>query len=164
SPFWDAVGKRFMPLEFPEADRKSAVNGMGWVHDMMPREPIIANLLPTDAQRVIGKPHDTSAIAMAMLEKEGFRFDGYVDIFDAGPQVIAERKSIATIANSIREPFVAHSLRGDETEYLAANLSLRDFRVIRTAATVETDAIKIPEEAYAALGCQDGDEIIVSPW
>ena len=35
-----------------------------------------------------------------LLLKEGFRYEGYVDVFDAGPQVQAHPGEIATVRNS----------------------------------------------------------------
>jgi arginine N-succinyltransferase len=165
SPFWDAACGRIIPLEFPEADRLSATEGMGWVSDLMPRQPIITALLPAEAQQAIGRPHDTSAIAMAMLEKEGFKFEGLVDIFDAGPQMIASQDEIATVAASVRGPLrVSNTSLQDADEYLVASLSLEHFRVIRSKATIRNGDIYLPAGADAALQCQPGEKIIASPW
>ena len=53
----------------------------------MPRHPVYVNLLPPSARDAIGAVHADTAPARAMLEQEGFRYEGYVDIFDAGPTV-----------------------------------------------------------------------------
>ncbi|MEM7727970.1 MAG: arginine N-succinyltransferase, partial [Pseudomonadota bacterium] len=100
SPFWDAVGRRFFDMDFVEADRISAVHGNEFIADLMPRYPIYVDLLPQDAQEVIGVPFADSAPAMRMLLREGFTYEGFIDVFDAGPQVVAKQTGIATIRDA----------------------------------------------------------------
>ena len=58
------------------------------------------NINKEEAQQVIGKPHQSTIPAVKILEKEGFRYTGYVDIFDAGPSLEAPLNDIKTIKNS----------------------------------------------------------------
>ena len=44
--------------------------------------------------------HADTAPARAMLEQEGFRYEGYVDIFDAGPTVECFRDTIDAVRRS----------------------------------------------------------------
>lgn len=89
SPFWDAVGGRFYRMSFAEADRINGVTGNQFIADLGPRAPIYVNMLADEAQAVIGKVHDDGRTARELLIAEGFRDHGYVDIFDAGPTLIA---------------------------------------------------------------------------
>jgi arginine N-succinyltransferase len=89
SPFWDAVGGRFYQISFAEADRINGTEGNQFIADLGPRAPIYVNMLAEEAQAVIGKVHDDGRAARAMLIEEGFRDEGYVDIFDAGPTLVA---------------------------------------------------------------------------
>ena len=68
-----------------------------FIADLMPRHPIYVTLLPAEAQRVIGQVHESSKPALKNLEAEGFRFNGMVDIFDAGPCVGCARDQIRTV-------------------------------------------------------------------
>jgi len=97
SPFWEAVGKPFFGGDFFEADRHNALHGNQFIADLMPRYPIYVTMLPEAAQAAIGKAHENSVPAQRMLENEGFAFDGYVDIFDAGPTVCVATDQIRTI-------------------------------------------------------------------
>jgi arginine N-succinyltransferase len=99
SPFWDAVGKHFFEIDFPRADYLSVVNKK-FIADLMPRHPIYVPLLPVEAQRVIGKVHESSKPALKNLEAEGFKFSGMVDIFDAGACVSCRRDDIRTVRRS----------------------------------------------------------------
>ncbi len=100
SPFWDAVGRKFFDTEFLAADLHSATHGNQFIADLMPRLPIYTALLPEAAQAVIGRPHREAVPARTMLEAEGFIYDGYVDIFDAGPTLRARTDHIRSISGS----------------------------------------------------------------
>ena len=55
-----------------------------FIAELMPKHSIYIHLLPESAQQVIGEVHQNTAPAKRMLENEGFRYENYVDIFDAG--------------------------------------------------------------------------------
>jgi arginine N-succinyltransferase len=99
SAFWDAVGRHFFGIAFPQADYLSVVNKK-FIADLMPRHPIYIPLLPSEAQRVIGKVHESSKPALKNLEAEGFAFNNMVDIFDAGACVSCQRDDIRTVRHS----------------------------------------------------------------
>ncbi len=90
SPFWDALGRQFFGMSFPEADQFNAINGNQFIADLMPKHPVYTALLPEAARAAIGQPHASGRAALALLEAEGFVFDNYIDIFDGGPTVCAE--------------------------------------------------------------------------
>ena len=60
------------------------------------------DLLPTDAQTVIGKPHPGAEPALALLRAQGFRLNNVVDIFDAGPSVEAFVDQIEIVRTAVR--------------------------------------------------------------
>lgn len=100
SPFWDAAGSHFFNMSFAEADRLTISTNKQFIADLMPRNPVYVKLLNPEAQKIIGKPHASTVPAMNILLREGFRYNQYVDIFDAGPTIEAPRNSIRTIAAS----------------------------------------------------------------
>lgn len=152
SPFWDAIGRKFFELDFDEADRLSAVRGADFFADLFPTLPIYAQLLPPAAREAIGRAHDTSARAMAMLLEENFRSERLIDIFDGGPQVVAQRKTIATISAAQRsalkalDAFAAHGA-------LVCATSLDRFRVA---------AFRRYDQAASALELDHGDDVLAS--
>jgi len=97
SPFWDAVGGRFYAMSFAEADHINATSGNQFIADLGPRAPIPVNMLSEAAQAAIGRVHDDGRAAQALLIEEGFRDEGYVDIFDAGPTMIADIDALKAI-------------------------------------------------------------------
>lgn len=88
-PFWEGLGRHFFDMEFEDADRFNSLHGNQFIADLMPKYPIYTRLLPADAQAAIGRPHRDGERAFALLTEEGFRYEGYVDIFDGGPTVSA---------------------------------------------------------------------------
>jgi arginine N-succinyltransferase len=106
SPFWDAIAGQFFSMNFQEADEFNAAHGTQFIADLMPKTPIYTAMLAESARHVMGVPHPSGRAAMKMLENEGFRYDGYIDIFDGGPTMIAPTDEIRTIRDS-RELIVA---------------------------------------------------------
>ncbi len=121
SPFWDAVGRPFFGTEFDEADRYNAIHGNQFIADLMPRYPVYVAMLPEAAAATIGKAHDASVPAQRMLEAEGFEWDGYVDIFDAGPTLTVRANDLRTVRDSVVATVHAASLGEDGAPHLVAS-------------------------------------------
>ena len=85
SPFWEGLGRHFFAMEYSRADYLTGIGQKSFIAELMPKHPVYVNLLPQSAREAIGAVHADTAPARAMLEQEGFRYEGYVDIFDAGP-------------------------------------------------------------------------------
>jgi len=100
SPFWDGIAGRFFGMHFQEADEFNAMHGTQFIADLMPKTPIYTAMLPETARAVMGVPHPSGRAAMKMLEREGFRFDGYIDIFDGGPTMSAPIDQVRTITQA----------------------------------------------------------------
>lgn len=162
SPFWDAVGARFFHMDFATADRLSAVEGAEFVAELMPTHPIYADMLPEAARRAIGRPHESSAVAMAMLLEEGFRHEQLVDVFDAGPQVHVERDRIRTVAEN--RLVQAQASRGREGRpMLVSTTDLETFRVAQAVAHTGDETLEVPETLLRALGLPPGAAVRLAP-
>ncbi|NNC47413.1 MAG: arginine N-succinyltransferase [Sphingomonas sp.] len=160
SPFWDALAGRFFGMTFPEADDFNAMHGTQFIADLMPKTPIYIAMLPDNAKAVIGQPHPTGRAALKMLEREGFVWDNYVDIFDGGPTVIAPTDNIATIANSGEyEVIGTHGGDGGE-KLMVASGSLEKFACCYAMGSIDEGGIMIDAEAMDKLGVGKGDKIL----
>jgi arginine N-succinyltransferase len=135
----------------------------------MPRHPVYVNLLPDAARAVIGEVHDDTRPARALLEQEGFRYEGYVDIFDAGPTLECFRDNIHAVRQS--EVLSAH-LAGEapvpdgptgDIAWLVANRRFGDFRVILAHAPPRVDRFPLLPHAAKQLGVGDGDSVRAVP-
>ena len=159
SPFWDNVAGRFFGMTFQEADYFNAINGNQFIADLMPKHPIYVAMLDEEARKVIGKPHPTGRAAMRMLENEGFRYEGYVDIFDAGPSMVAATDDVASVKNTIKSRVTAMDLGEGERAILATG-RLADFRACYGARAIDEDGgIALDAAAADMLELSEGDTV-----
>jgi arginine/ornithine N-succinyltransferase beta subunit len=56
---------------------------------------------------------------MRMLENEGFRHDGYVDIFDGGPTMVARTNNVTSVQNACECTVTAMQVEEGERAILA---------------------------------------------
>lgn len=160
SPFWDAIGARFFDMSFEEADHLSAVEGAGFIADLMPKQPIYTALLPDEARAAIGRAHEVSARAMTMLMHEDFRYEAHIDVFDGGPQVHAMRDRIRTIQDT---RLLELRRGGGDQPYLVSNRDLADFRVIEAEGRADAVELSLSDDAANALELRSGDMLRVAP-
>lgn len=163
SPFWQWLEEHFFSIDFPTADYLTGVGQKVFIAELMPKYPIYVNLLSEAAQAVVGKVHDSTRPAIELLKSEGFAFNGYVDIFDAGPTVEAPVDEVKTIANSQQKQVVIGENSGT-TAVMIANQGLEGFRA--TAAELNYDPqhaeLVISQAIADALGVKAGDTINVA--
>ena len=100
TPFWECLGRHFFKMSFPEADELSATTDNQFIVDLMPKYPIYVDLLPDEAQGVIGHCHTEGVPAFKLLEWEGFKYERVVDIFDGGPIMQVSRDMVRTARES----------------------------------------------------------------
>ena len=169
SPFWEGLGRHFFAMEYSTADYLTGIGQKAFVAELMPRYPVYANLLPDSARAVIGEVHDDTRAARSMLEQEGFRYEGYVDIFDAGPTLECFRDDIRAVRRSMVLPVhlgeedpVPDSLT-DDVRWLVANRRFADFRVVLAHAPSRIDRFPLLPYAAEALGVADGDTVRAVP-
>ena len=159
SPFWDGVAGRFFGMNFQEADYFNAINGNQFIADLMPKHPVYVAMLDDEARSVIGVPHPTGRAAMRMLENEGFRFEGYVDIFDGGPTMTARTDEVKSVAEA--EARTVASLDCDKGERaIIATGNLATFRACFGARALNEDgSIAIDSVTADVLGVGVGDTV-----
>ncbi|MEL7691602.1 arginine N-succinyltransferase [Citromicrobium bathyomarinum] len=158
SPFWDGVAGRFFGMTFQEADYFNAINGNQFIADLMPKHPVYVAMLDDDAREVIGLPHPTGRAAMKMLENEGFRFEGYVDIFDGGPTMLARTDDVVSVADANPLTLGSAALDSGERALLATG-HLTDFRCCYGTRSVDGDSIAIDPAGAETLRVGEGDTV-----
>ena len=163
SPFWEHLGHKFFGFSFQKADYISADEGFQFISDMMPKYPVYLDLLPDAAQEVVGKPHEAAAAAFHILQKEGFQYDGYVDIFDAGPTIAAPLRQIKTIVDSetvVLGTLLTETDHQQAVNYICSNCRLADYRLTRSDLVRQDDgSVSLPANAAEALKLKIGDQL-----
>lgn len=159
SPFWDGVAGRFFGMSFQDADYFNAINGNQFIADLMPKHPVYIAMLSEDARSVIGVPHPTGRAAMRMLEDEGFRADGYVDIFDGGPTMVARTDNVTSVKNSSQRRVTGLTASEGERAILATG-RLGTFRACFGARVLDgEDGIAIDSASADLLDVCEGDMV-----
>ncbi|MBY5993063.1 arginine N-succinyltransferase [Ferrimonas balearica] len=165
SPFWQWLEEHFFGIDFPTADYLTGIGDKVFVAELMPRHPIYVNLLSPAAQDVVGKVHDNTRPALALLEAEGFRCRGYVDIFDAGPTVECARDQIRSVRKVNRYTLVVDDAQTPGDECIISNGRLPDYRVLRASALRDEQRgeVRLNQAAADALMVKAGDPLYLLP-
>ncbi|MEH8016838.1 arginine N-succinyltransferase [Rheinheimera muenzenbergensis] len=163
SPFWQWLQEHFFSLDFPTADYLTGIGQKVFIAELMPKYPIYVSLLSKQAQAVIGKVHDKTKPALALLQSEGFSNRGYVDIFDAGPTVEARVEHIRSVRNSRRLRVNIGAQRSGQP-YLVCNTRLAEFRATWLTLDINEheEEVTLTAAAAAILLVDAGDWVRVS--
>jgi arginine N-succinyltransferase len=162
SPFWDAIGRHFFSMDFLEADALSGEGNNQFIAELMPKYPIYLSLLSEQAREVIGKTHPDTVPALKMLEREGFEYRGYVDIFDAGPTIEVNTDKIKSIelSNNYSTRISDNGLKVPQKAMLA-NHKLLDYRACLGEVSIHQQTAFVTRELADALLLEEGDPIRV---
>jgi arginine N-succinyltransferase len=98
---------------------------------------------------------------MALLESEGFRPNGLVDIFDAGPTVACGRDNIRTVRDARRMTVAVADEVEAELPALISTDRVSTFRAVRQRAAIDGDVATLGREAAEALKVRPGDVVRV---
>jgi len=163
SPFYEGLGRHFFKMDFHHVDDLTSLGKKSFIAELMPRQPMYVAYLPDEAQEVIGKVHLSTAPARRLLEQEGLHFEGYVDIFDAGPVLQARVSELRAMRDSMPAVLSEAEQAGDDaadTEpYLVSNTDLQDFRMIVTNAYPHGGKLALSDDELQLLRCHHGDTV-----
>lgn len=165
SPFWDALGYHFFHLSFLEADQLTLSTDKQFIADFMPEYPIYVKLLAPEAQAVIGKPHPSTVPAMKLLQKEGFYYNDYIDIFDAGPVLESPLSNIKTYQST--QTFILQETTEAITgpHYLIANTHI-NFRATKETAqiNIKDKTCVLSKKTARLLQIKAGEPVVIAPF
>jgi arginine N-succinyltransferase len=161
SPFYDWLQKHFLGIDFVEADYLSGLGQKGFMAEMMPKNAVYVCLLPEAAQKVIGEVHTNTRPALNLLQAEGFRCRGYVDIFDGGPTVECNINDIRSVRESRLLTVTIGVQPASDTSYVISNTQLANYRATSSTLLVsqESDEVVISPELAAGLLVKQGEQI-----
>lgn len=158
SAFWDAIGRHFFNMDYPTADYLSFENKR-FIADLMPKYPIYVPLLPPEAQAVVGQVHENTAPARRMLESEGFRFAGMVDIFEAGPVLACPRDEVRAVKDSRVTKVTGVSDESIDAPACVITNASRQFLACVGPVQDHDGRVRITRECAGALGVGQGDTV-----
>ena len=165
SPFWEWLEEHFFSMDFPTADYLTGIGNKVFIAELMPKYPIYVNLLSKAAQECIGQVHEKTKPALCLLEQEGFKYRGYVDIFDAGPTVEADIDSIKTVQTSCVSTVVEdNNISPMSDMFLIINTSVSQFRAcIAPAIKLDDHRVALNSKTLNGLQISSGESVRISP-
>lgn len=163
SPLWEAIGRRFMNMEYHDADVLSR-NNKEFILSLFPSDTIYETLLPIEARNAIGKVgHDTLPVKR-MLEKIGFKYSNEVDPFDGGPHYRAKLNDIEPVKKS-----TAAKIKLKQPEQAGHYLVMLTpennplFKATKIEGQLEGDEFWVSPGAAQDLGLSNGKKSFVMP-
>jgi arginine N-succinyltransferase len=157
------VGRHFFSIDYDRAEHIVGMGNKAFIAELMPKHPIYTLLLSPEAQTVMGRVHPQTAPALHLLEQEGFRYQGYIDIFDGGPTVEAPLADIRSVRRSRLVKAALGQPAGRLGSHLVANTELGGFRCALAELAPGAEAVELPAELAAALNIKAGEAVRVVP-
>ncbi|MDV3502848.1 arginine N-succinyltransferase [Marinobacter sp. M-5] len=156
SPFWNGLRAQAGNLDFATVTRLAGTGDTRLLDKLLPGGSLCTASIGEQARRVIGEVHERTRPALKMLTDEGFRYTGYVDLFDAGPTVESPLAGIASIQGSEacrvqvvddNVPAITRNRPGHLNQaLLLTNGGVRDFR-----ATITHGATWLPHHRLLSV-------------
>lgn len=97
--FWDALGQPLTGLNYYRADVLCRTD-KEFIASLFPRHEIVLDLLPPEAQAVVGQVGPATVPVCRLLQRVGFRYLRTVDPFDGGPHYGALLDDVRPIQDS----------------------------------------------------------------
>lgn len=121
SPLWEAIGRRFLNMEYVDADILSRSN-KEFILSLFPADTIYLTLLPIEARNAVGKVGEETAPVKRMLESIGFKYTNEVDPFDGGPHYRANLKDIKPVKEMFEVEILIRDsiIKSDKAQILAS--------------------------------------------
>ncbi len=161
--FWEAIGRHFFAMDFPQADSLSTVNKR-FIENLMPKHPIYTCLLSEETRAMMGAVHANTRPALAMLQTEGFEISDLIDIFDGGPVVQCPRDEINAVRRSherlVSATWLASDTKDEDGESSIISSQFGGFRSCLAAIRYEgDDKVMLTEKTAASLGVEAGQTV-----
>ena len=161
SPFYSWLEEHFLSISFTEADYLKGIGESDFIDELMPKHPINISRLSKEAQRAINNVNRKSFAALRLLEMEGFSRRGYIDIFDAGPTIEADKNNIRTVRESKKYSVLICNENKplSKQKYFVCNTKVESFRAIQVNVTLReiTKQVIISSEVAKALHVIKGE-------
>lgn len=163
SPFWESLGRHFFKMEFSQADYLTGVGNKSFIAELMPKFPLYTCFLSEAARNVIGRVHTDTEPALAMLKREGFNYQGFVDIFDAGPAIECETSKIRAVRDSETLVLAVGTPGDDATPYIIHNRKREDCRITAAPARLAAGTLVVDPQTAKRLRLGAGDNVRAVP-
>ncbi|WP_339485921.1 arginine N-succinyltransferase [Pseudomonas sp. EL_65y_Pfl2_R95] len=159
SPFWESLGRHFFKMEFSQADYLTGVGNKSFIAELMPKFPLYTCFLSEDARNSIARVHPDTEPALTMLKGEGFSYQGYVDIFDAGPAIEAETQKIRAVRDSQTLVLAIGTPGDDASPFVMHNRKRENCRITAAPARLAAGTLVVDAKTAKRLQLTAGDQV-----
>lgn len=165
SPFWESLGRHFFAIDFTQADYLTGIGQKGFIAELMPKHPLYVDLLSPEARAVIGLVHPQTVPARTILEREGMTYEGYVDIFDAGPTLEAYIRDLRIVREGQLYPVTLGPVptAEDSMRYLISNEQFQTFRAVLGTLVLQDNTVILSPDVAAVLRVRAGECVRICP-
>lgn len=164
SLFWEALGRKFVNLDYKEADMLTKKN-KEFILALFPHEDIYISLLSAEARGVIGRINEETQPVKHMLEKIGFKYLNQIDPFDGGPHYGALTNEVIPIQRTQRAKISSGNLTIDCTAGLiAVEKPNIPFRAVLGNFLLQQSEVAIDQNSMNSLNLENGDSVILLPY
>ncbi len=163
--FWEAVGRRFIPLSYDEADRFCQYS-REFMTSLLPREDIYLSLLPATARAVIGQVNKETVPARRMLERLGFEYKDFIDPFDGGPHLEAHTDDITLVRLTETRPLAGTAAQSQcRRRAIVSTLdSDGEFRALQSPFRLDSRGrLLLPRTVVDSLHAEEGTPVGITP-
>lgn len=161
--FWDAFGRKFIPVKYAEADRFCQHNRQ-FISELLPKDEIYLTLLPLEVINSVGVVPRETQPARRLLENLGFRYHNVIDCFDGGPHLDAPTDEIPLVSATKRLPGRVAEVAACTTAAIVSVLSRDgDYRAIETWVELAADSVGLAPDDFEALEADAGATLGVTP-
>lgn len=163
--FWEACGRRFIPLSYDEADRHCQIS-REFIPALLPKDDIYLALLPPSARDAVGKVGPETVAARRMLENLGFEYRNFVDPFDGGPHMHALTDEVEPIHQTVRLTLgeAVSKSACDRTALISVLDADGEFRAVEEACAIHPDGtLGLTRQSLEVLQAEPGTEAGATP-
>lgn len=154
SPLWEAIGRRFLNMDYHDADILSRKN-KEFILSLFPSGIIYETLLPLDARNAVGKVGKDTLPVKTMLESIGFKYVDEVDPFDGGPHYRCPLKDLKPVKNLFKAKICFKKLDNYKWYIVDISSSNKSFEAITVKAQREDNVLFVDE--FFKVGFADID-------
>ncbi len=167
SPYWNYMCAKYFGMDFLEAKNLARTKGYRTFYELMPKNPIPLFLIPNRVSSLIGKAHKYSKPAQALLEKQGFIYNGSIDFFDGGPQLTVATKQINIVKNT-KEFRVGNQIKDANVDgqrcLIASGLTdKKNFRIVMGQAKIDGSLLGMSDDLKKALAIKSDTPVLACP-
>lgn len=155
---WNAIGRRFIPLSYTEADRFCQYS-REFMTALLPIGDIQLSILPPEVRMQFGEVGKETVPARRMLEKLGFKYENFVDPFDGGPYLFAKTDEISIVRDTRRLELGEPVEKSDAAGLAIVSILDKDgeFFAVQTPYRIDRSGrVGLPKEAFEAINGQVG--------